>query len=232
MFSMNLRAKLLVGALVVTGAAGAAIVVATTGTGVASGSVGSAASAIAADSSQVPQVKAAFTAAITADQQSGAPATAATAVNTTNDAAATYGAKVNAAVAAKGLAPAASDTVRQAQQQDGKRVLAKYFGSSQVKHEEIGLNNAVQAEADPKFRNIGAGVSNVKFDEVAISGNTATLTAEVTIWSKFQQVQANGSWTTADPVNVMVYHVTMERGTAGQWVVNSMTGDFAPGQAP
>lgn len=230
--SMNLRAKLLAGALLVAGAGGAATVAATSMAGSAAGAVGGSTLAIAADSSQVPLVKSGFTAAITADQQSGAPATAATAANMTADAAATYGAAVDAAVGAKGLAPAADTAVRQAQQQDGKRVLARYFAPAQAKHEEVGLNNAVQAEANPKFRNIGAGVSNVKYDEVAVSGNTATLIAEVTIWSKFQQLQSDGSWTTSDPVNVMIYHVTMERGTNGQWVVSSMVGDFAPGQAP
>lgn len=198
----------------------------------AAGAVGGSTLAIAADSSQVPLVKSAFTAAITADQQSGAPATAATAASTTAGPAAVYRSKVDAAVAAKGLAPAADVAVRQAQQQDGKRVLTKYFAPGQAKHEEIGLNNAVTAEADQNSRNIGAGVCHVKYDEVAVSGNTATLVAEVTIWSKFQQLQSNGKWTTSDPVNVMIYHVTMERGTSGQWVVNSMVGDFAPGQAP
>jgi hypothetical protein len=194
--------------------------------------VGGGTAAIALDSSQIGVVKAAFSTAITADQQTGAPATAAMAVHATADAAAIYRTSVNAAVAAGRPAPAASSAVRQAQQQDGMRVLVKYFSAAQARHEEIGLRNAVRAEADPKFRNIGAGVSKIKFDEVAVSGNTATLVAEVTIWSKFQQKQANGSWTTSDPVNVMVYHVTAERVASGQWMVSSMVGDFAPGQAP
>lgn len=231
MFSMSLRAKLLTGALVAAGAAGA-FVIASSGPGAASGSVGGGTAAIAQDSSQIGQVKAAFSAAITADQQTGAPATAALAVHATADAAASYRTSVNSAVAAGRLAPAASTAVRQAQLQDGERALTKYFTTAQAKHEEIGLHNAIRAESDPKFRNIGAGVSNIKFDEVAVSGNTATLTVEVTIWSKFQQEQANGSWTTSDPVNVMVYHVTTKRAASGQWMVSSMVGDFAPGQAP
>jgi hypothetical protein len=231
MFSMNLRAKLVVGTLAAAGAAGI-FVAASSGSGTAAGSVGGGTSAIALDSSQIDQVEAAFSAAITADQQTGAPGTAAMAVHATADAAASYRTRVDAAIAAGRRAPAAGSAVRQAQQQDGERALAKYFGPAQAKHEEIGLRNAVQAETDPKFINLGAGVSKIKFDEVAVSDNTATLTAEVTIWSKFQQEQANGSWSTSDPVNVMDYDVTMQLAASGQWIVGSMVGDFAPGQAP
>ena len=231
MFSLNLPVKLTVGALAVAGAV-VGLVVVSSGSGAASGSVGGGTSAIALDASQIGNVKAAFSAAITADQQTGAPATAAMAVHATADAAAGYSTRVTAAVAAGRLAPAASGAVRQAQLQDGARVLEKYFAPAQARHEEIGLHNAVLAEVDPKFRNLGAGDSKIKFDEVAVSGNTATLIAEATIWSKFQQEQANGSWSNSDPVNVMVYHVTTQRAASGQWIVTSMVGDFAPGQAP
>jgi hypothetical protein len=101
-----------------------------------------------------------------------------------------------------------------------------------AQHEQVGLTNAVNAEADPKFRNVGSGVSKVKFDSVAVSGNTATLRAEVTTWAKFQQQQNDGKWATANPVNVMIYNVTMTRNSSGQWLVSSMVGDFAPGEGP
>lgn len=127
--------------------------------------------------------------------------------------------------------PPATTAVRKAQLQNGEAALARYFVPAVASREEQGLINAVNAEANPNFRNIGSGVKNVKFDSVAVSGSTATLTADVTTWAKFQQ-QDNGSWVTSDPVNVMIYNMTMTRNSSGQWIVSSMVGDFAPGQGP
>lgn len=196
----------------------------------ASGAPSEIQSLIASDSNQTSTVESTFTAAITVDRQSQAPGTAALAAHATDNASA-YRSKVNTAVANGKVAPSASSAVRQSQKSDGELAIGKYFAPGQAKHEEIGMNNAIQAESDPKFRNLGAGVSGVKFDNVAVSGNTATLTAEVRIWSKFQQQQADGSWTTSEPTNVMVYNVTMTR-ESGKWVVDSMVGDFAPGEGP
>lgn len=131
-----------------------------------------------------------------------------------------------------GVAQPTSVAIRNAQLRDGKAALARYFAPSLAQREEIGLINAVNAEADPKFRNLGSGVSKVKFDSVKVSGGTATLRAEATVWSKFQQQQADGRWSTADPASVMIYNVTMTRNASGQWIVTSMIGDFAPGQEP
>jgi len=175
---------------------------------------------VASDSNQTSAVEAIFTSAIEADREAQAPSASA------------YGNTANAVVSAGRVAPAASAAVRNTQLQDGKSALAKYFAPAQAKHEEIGLINAVKAEADPKFRNLGSGVKNVKFDSVAVSGNTAILSAEVTAWAKFQQQGNNGNWATANPVNVMIYNVTMIRNSSGQWIVSSMVGDFAPGEGP
>lgn len=221
------RGKWLAGSALAVAAVGGAFAFIPT----ASGAPSAIQSVIASDSSQTSTVESTFTAAITADRQSQAPGSAATAANATADNASTYRAQVNTAVAGGKVAPAASSAVRQSQKSDGELAIGKYFTPGQAKHEEIGMNNAIQAESDPKFRNLGAGVSSVKYDNVAVSGNTATLTADVTIWSKFQQQQADGSWTTSDPTNVMVYSVTMSR-ESGKWLVDSMVGDFAPGEGP
>lgn len=133
---------------------------------------------------------------------------------------------------AGGVAPPATTGVRKAQLQDGEAALARYFAPALADREQLGLISAVNAEADPKFRNLGSGVSKVVFDSAAVSGDTATLHTEVTVWSKFQQQQADGSWATSDPVNVMIYNVTMTRDSSSQWIVTSMVGDFAPGHAP
>ena len=126
----------------------------------------------------------------------------------------------------------ASPAVRNRHCCAGKAALTRYFTPAQARHEDIGLTNAVSAEADPRFRNLGSGVSKVVFDQVAVSGNTATLRVEITAWAKFQQRQPTGTWATASPVNVMIYTVTMIRSSSGQWLVSSMVGDFAPGKGP
>jgi hypothetical protein len=210
------RARWLAGAAVAAAAAGSAFAFIPT----ASGTQTAIQSAIAADSNQTTAVQAAFTAAIQADRRAQAPSAVA------------YGTMANAAVRAGRVAPMASAAVRSAQLLAGKAVLAKYFAPAQARHEDIGLTNAVSAEADPRFRNLGSGASKVVFDQVAVSANTATLRAEVTTWAKFQQRQPTGTWATANPVNVMVYTVTMIRNSSGKWLVSSMVGDFAPGKGP
>lgn len=211
------RGKWILGAILTVTAAGSAFAFIPN----ASGSQSSVQSVMATDSSQVAAVKATFTAAITADREMQAPA-----------ASTSYEKSANTAVSAGKTAPTMSAADRDTQSQNGKAALAKYFSPGQAKHEEVGLTNAVNAEADPKFRNLGSGVKNLKFDNVAVSGNTATLTAEVTTWAKFQQQQPNGDWATASPVNVMTYTATMTLNSSGQWIVSSMTGDFAPGEGP
>jgi hypothetical protein len=211
------RGRLLASSLVVVAAGASAFAFVAS----ASGNPATVTSTLAADSGQVSQIETTFTAAITANQEAGAPS------------AASYGTKANALVAAGKVAPPATSAIRSAQLADGKAALAKYFTPVQDQHEEIGLTNAVNAEASPTFRNLGSGVSKVKYDQVAVSGKTATLTVEVTIWSKTQVEQrANGPWMTADPVNVMDYNVAMVREPSGRWMVSSMAGDFAPGEGP
>jgi hypothetical protein len=216
MYLIRRRGRWLAGAALAAAAAGSTFAFLPT----ASGAQSAIGSIIASDSNQTSVVEAAFTSAIEADREAQAPSASA------------YGNAANAAASAGRVAPVASAALRNKQLQDGKSALARYFAPGQAKHEEIGLTNAVNAEADPKFRNLGSGVKKVKFDSVAVSGDTATLRAEVTAWAKFQQQESNGNWATANPVNVMIYNVTMTRNSSGQWMVSSMVGDFAPGEAP
>lgn len=152
-------------------------------------------------------VEAAFTRAIRADRESQAPP----------------------AADRGGVAQPATPEVRNAQLRAGKAALARYFAPALARREERGLINAVNAEADPGFRNLGSGVSKITFDDVSVSGNTAALHANVTAWSKFQQLN-NGTWMTADPVNVMSYNVTMTKYPSRGWVVTTMIGNNGPVQ--
>ena len=187
----------------------------------ASSSVDTVATSVTADGVQVAHVKTAFTAAIEADRLIDAPA-----------AATDYSKAANQALTAGKLAPAPDAATRQQQLSSGLSVLAKYFTPAQAQHEAIGLRTAVGNEAGPGFRNIGSGASNVAFTQVAVAGTTATVQAAVTTWAKFQQQQADGTWVTASPVNVMDYTATLVQNAQGQWVVSSLKGDFAPGEGP
>jgi hypothetical protein len=211
------RTRLLIGAIGVTTAGGA---LAFTFISSAAGTENTVATTVNADAAQVPQVKTAFTSAIQADRAAMAPA------------AATYGTVANAAVAAGRIAPAASSAVRDQQLQDGLAALGTYFAPAQAQHEAVGLRNAVAAEADPAFRNLGSGTSKIEFVEVAVAGSTATVQANVTAWAKFQQQEPGGKWITSNPVNVMVYTATLAKNPSGQWIISSLKGDFAPGEGP
>ena len=133
------------------------------------------ASTAATDAAQISQVETVFTAAIQADRAAQAPG-----------ASTAYGKSATVALAVGQVAPEATSAVRQQQLQDGLTQLAKYFTPAQAQHEAIGLRNAVNAEADPSFRNLGSGASKVEYVQVAVAGDTATVEANVTAWAKFQ----------------------------------------------
>jgi hypothetical protein len=204
----------LVSVLAVATAGGA---IALSGAGSASGSQQGVSSAVLADTAQLSRVRSAFTAAVQATRAVEAPPASALG-------------RVSS-LAAGQAAPAIGPSVRRQQLSAGSATLAEHFTPAQAGHEAVGLRNAVAAEADPKFRNLGSGASKVAFTRVAVSGPTATVQAKVTLWAKFQQ-QLDGKWVTANPVNVMDYTATLVKDSAGHWLVSSMTGDFAANEGP
>ncbi|MEU5613950.1 hypothetical protein AB0H03_35480 [Streptomyces sparsogenes] len=202
------------GALAVVATGG---VLALSGAGPASGSQQTEAGLVRADTAQLPEVKSAFTAAIKASRAAQAPP--ASAVGDVSN------------LAAGQAAPKISASVRRQQLSAGLDSLAKHFTPAQAEHEAVGLRNAVAEEANPAFRNLGSGASKITFTRVGVSGSTATVQAQVTIWAKFQQ-QLDGKWVTASPVNVMNYTATLAKDDSGRWLVSSLAGDFAPNEGP
>ncbi|MET7902516.1 hypothetical protein ABZS86_13940 [Streptomyces sp. NPDC005355] len=192
-------------------------IVALGGAGAASGSSQTGAGLVQAGAAQLPSVKSAFTGAIKAARTSQAPPASAVGDVST--------------LKAGQAAPMAGSSVRRRQLSDKLSTLAKHFTPQQAKHEAVGLRNAVAGEADPTFRNLGSGASKVDFTRVGVSGSTATVQAKVTLWAKFQQ-QIDGKWVTANPVNVMNYTATLVRNAEGDWLVDSLTGNFAPNEGP
>jgi hypothetical protein len=123
-------------------------------------------------------------------------------------------------------------TVRNKQLNDGLAALSEYFAPAQAQHEAIGLRNTVNDEAGGTERNLTSGVSKVTFSRVGVSGDKATVEAAVSVYGKTQVKMSNGDWNTVDPPGVMDYTATLVKSSAGQWVVSSMVGDFAPGEGP
>jgi hypothetical protein len=187
-------------------------------TDAASGTQQSVASTVRNDAAQLRAVKAGFTSAIEATR--GVDAPPASAVGPL------------AALANGRVAPQVASSVRAQQLTDGTATLAEHFTPDQARHEAVALRNSVSSEADPKFRNLGSGASKVTFTQVGVAGATATVQAQVTIWAKFQQQRPDGTWVTANPVNVMDYTATLVKNSNGQWIVSSLLGDFAPGEGP
>ncbi|MBC9729844.1 hypothetical protein [Streptomyces sp. TRM68367] len=188
----------------------------------ASGAQPTLADSVKGDAAQVAAVKNAFTAAMRADRSVQAPP-----AGTIGSASA-----VAAAIAAKRPVAAPDSTARQHQLATGLATLAKYFTPAQAKHEAIALRNSIKEEADPNHRVISSQADKVVFTQVGVSGNTATVQAQVTESGKSQARQPGGPWNTTDPVGVMAYNATLVVDGNGQWKISSLKGDFVPGEGP
>lgn len=171
-----------------------------------------------APAAQVSSVKAAFTGAVKAVWSAeGAPSPA-------------YGKLAAAALKAGNVPPTPSAQLRMSQLQTGKAALAKYFTPAEAHHEQVGLINAVRAEANDNFRNISAGASKFKFRRVAVAGSAATVEADVTTWSKIEIRQsASDPWGISDLSQIMDYTATLTLNAARHWVVSSLTGTCVTG---
>lgn len=78
-----------------------------------------------------------------------------------------------------------------------KNAIDKVFSQSSdalKKRVNLAYTNTIAAAEDPNGRFLGAGVSELTFEDTAISGDTATVHATATIWSAIQQKDptANG----------------------------------------
>lgn len=179
----------------------------------ASGAPATVASMANAEAGQVASVRTAFADAIKTDYSVGGPPSGA------------YSQTLAAALRAGKIPPAPSAAMRSAQLASGEAALARYFTSAQAKHQAIGLRNVIAYESHPNSRNIGAGAKDIKFLHVAVAGGTATVEADVTVWSKTGDRQSSsGPWILSDPSNVMQFTADLVLDSAGQWRVSSLIG--------
>lgn len=117
-------------------------------------------------------------------------------------------------------------------QTNGITELQRYFSPSLAQQGSSRLAKAKAALADPNFRVLGAGVSDVSYDKVELHGNTATVAAHVTEWSRMAQLQGTKA-VVVQPSNVLIVNSTLARvDAASPWIITSFDWKFAPGNAP
>lgn len=83
----------------------------------------------------------------------------------------------------------------------------------------LALSNTLAANSDPNGRFLGAGVSDLSFQDVTTSADTAIVHATATVWSSIQQVGPDGQWMSATPTGTLLVTGTVRRSSDGQWTI-------------
>jgi hypothetical protein len=162
-------------------------------------------------SSAVATVKATFTAAVTAVASFGSPP-------------AGYRMTIVSAIAMRQAVPGFSAILASDLETSGKAAILRYFGPMQAPAERRALASAMAYDADPRIINLGSGVTRISFGRVAAAGSVATVSAEVTSWSKAAARQrATGTWLTDATMRDTRYIATLSRDLGGSWQVTRLT---------
>jgi len=128
-------------------------------------------------------------------------------------------------------APAPGDAVRAKQIANADTAIESVFDAAGAVNEKKALNNAITMERDPNFRALAAGVSNIRYKDVEISGSLATVTGVVTVWSKTETFN-NGRWLISSPSSDLEFQMTLVADSSGHWKVHSYSWTFAAGSEP
>ena len=111
--------------------------------------------------------------------------------------------------------------------------IAVAFTGDQTTRETAALTNAMSLKTSGHFRALGAGIANLHFTQVSVTGNTAFAKASVDAWSKMAIKNPGGTWVTAEPHNTLLVtmSLTVDPATGG-WKVNGFSWDFSAATAP
>jgi hypothetical protein len=185
--------------------------------------------AVADQSSQITTVKETFTNGVTTMISGATPPP-------------THLAAALRASAEGGVSVGMSATERAGLLSTQHQALGRYFTSDELPNAEGFVKGTLAADGNPDFVDLGNGVSKISFVSVSVDGSSATVQADVTVWAKSQVHTAaegqardtapKGPWLTYNPVNTMRYDAKLTRSAAGAWMINSLVGDFLPGQVP
>jgi hypothetical protein len=111
--------------------------------------------------------------------------------------------------------------------------IAVAFMGDQATHEAAALTNAMSIETSGHFRALGAGIANLNFTQVSITGKIALAKVSVDTWSKMAIKNPDGTWVTAEPHNTLLVTMTLTVDPAtGGWKVNGFSLDFSAATAP
>lgn len=96
----------------------------------------------------------------------------------------------------------------------------------------LALTNALAANSDPNGRFLGAGVSDLSFQDVTISADTAIVHATASAWSSIQQIGPDGSWMSATPTGTHLVTGTVRKSSDGQWAIYDLVSTHTAGSRP
>ncbi len=201
------------GAAITTGICGCAIKPSGLGAGCGRicGQATASAASRQASAPAVAAVKARFTAAINAVASFGSPPAA-------------YRMTVVSAIAMRQPVPRFSATLMSDLTASGTAAIMRYFGPPQAAAERRALARAMALDADAYIINLGSGVTRISFGNVKVEGAAATVSAEVTVWSRAVARQSlTGTWLTDATVRVIGYKATLSHSLGGPWQVAALT---------
>jgi hypothetical protein len=164
-----------------------------------------------APATAVATVRATFTAAITAVTSFGAPPAA-------------YRMTVLSAIGMRQSVPGFSAALASDLRASGTAAIARYFGPPQAMAERRELTRAMALDAGSGTINLGSGLTRLSFAAVHVQGDTATVSAVATAWSRSEARQpVTGSWLAAARVRVTGYTATLARSLGGSWRITGLT---------
>ena len=136
----------------------------------------------------------------------------------------------------KNVAPAMPTAAELAQQRDaGYADAARYCGPSLAARLREQIDRGLEAQQDPSFRALGAGIKNLVIESVTLddAGSTATVVATFTHWANSADKNPDsGTWTVYTPSNDSRATITMQRQASGNWVMTDYSAEFINGTEP
>lgn len=135
-----------------------------------------------------------------------------------------------ASAAARAMPQAAA--IEQRRQALHKRVADIFSGSAVRARMDVGVENMVANLVDPDTRDLGGGVSSIKFTSALVNNTSASLAATATVWAEFAAKGMNGEWIVARPEGPIIVHFDLVKSAAGKWTVENMVSSFASGSGP
>jgi hypothetical protein len=155
-------------------------------------------------------VRATFTAAIAAVASFGSPPPG-------------YRMTVLSAIQMGQAIPGFSATLVSDLETSGKAAIMRYFGTRQATAERRALASAIAFDAAPRTINLGSGVTRISFGMVEVAGTVATVSAEVTSWSRAARQRLTGLWQTGASGRVTRYTATLSPSLGGSWRITRLT---------